>query len=221
MKRLVIIGAGGQGKEVLWAAKRGQLQGAEIAVEGFCDDAPNLQAGTYCNLPLLGAIEAAASRLQGKIHYNCAIGNNAVRAKIVQRAERFGWEPLSIVDPLVLVAPGVVLGEGSYVGAGTILSPDAILGRHVLVNHDCSIGHDSQLGDFVQVCPGGRISGFAVLGEGAFVGSNGVVGPGVTVGAWASLGANSFAIRAVTAATTAVGNPARAVFARNRPKPSL
>ena len=218
MKRLVIIGAGGLGKEVLWAAKRCQQQGGAIAVEGFCDDAPGLQSGVYCDSPLLGAIEAAAARLQGEIWYNCAIGNNGVRARIVRRAEGLGWKALSIVDPSVLVAPGAELGDGSYIGAGTILAPNAVLGRHVLVNHGCSIGHDSRLGDFVQVCPGGRISGFAVLGEGAFVGSNGVVGPRVTLGAWAALGANSFAMRAVADATTAVGNPARAVFTSSGPK---
>jgi len=88
----------------------------------------------------------------------------------------------------VIVAENVTVGAGSYIGAGTILSPNARIGEYVIINHHCSIGHDTQLGNFVQVAPGGRISGQAVLEEGAAVFSNAVVAPGRTIGRYAVVG---------------------------------
>lgn len=214
MKQLVIIGAGGQGQDVHWAAMNIHARQPSYVFAGFCDDAEALRSGIYCGLPLLGTIEAAAAKLTGEVWFICAVGDNRNREKLVARAEQLGWQAESIVDPSVPIAPGVTIGAGSYVGALAVLSSKARIGRHVLVNQGCSIGHDSVLGDFSQVCPGCRISGAAVLGTGGFVGSNGVIAPRIEVGAWARLGANAFAMRNVPAGSTAVGNPARVVFSR-------
>jgi sugar O-acyltransferase (sialic acid O-acetyltransferase NeuD family) len=212
MKQLVIIGAGGLGKEVLWAATNRHALQPLFEFLGFCDDAPVRQSGDYCGLPLLGSPEKAARSLTGEIFFVCGVGNNFARQDLVERADRLGWKAETIIDPSVLTAPGVTVGAGTYVGALSILAPDATLGAHVIVNHGCSIGHDSRLGDYCQVCPGGRISGHVELGVGAFLGSNAVVAPGVALGAWARLGAGSFAVRDIPGGATAVGNPARVLF---------
>lgn len=217
MKQLVIIGAGGLGQEVLWAAVNAHARHPAYLFRGFADDAATLQSGSRFGLPLLGTIERAAATLAGEVFFCCAIGGNRVRQALAARAEAIGWKPVSIIDPSVLIGPEVTIGPGSYVGAMAIISPAAQLGRHVLVNHACSIGHDSRLGDFSQACPGGRISGAAELGTGAFVGSNGVVAPGVRIADWATVGAASFAMRDVPAGATAVGNPARIVIAGSCP----
>lgn len=214
MKQLVIIGAGGQGQDVHWAATNVHARQPSYVFAGFCDDAKTRHSGTYCGLPLLGSVETAAANLQGEVFFICAVGDNRNREKLVARAETLGWKAETIIDPSVPIAPGVTVGAGTYIGALTVLSSMARIGRHVLVNQGCSIGHDSVLGDFSQICPGGRISGAAVLGTGAFVGSNGVLAPRVEVGAWAKVGANAFAMRPVPAGSTAVGNPAKVIFAR-------
>ena len=212
MKQFVIIGAGGLGQEILWAAANRHAVLPQFDFLGFCDDAPLRQSGNYRGLPLLGSPEEAARALTGEVFFVCGIGNNFARQDLVERADRLGWKAESVIDPSVLIAPGVRVGAGTYVGAFSILAPGAALGGHVIVNHGCSIGHDSILGEFSQVCPGGRVSGHVELGRGAFLGSNAVVAPGVALGAWARLGAASFAVRDIPSGATAVGNPARIVF---------
>jgi len=209
--QLVIIGAGGFGPEVAWAAGNANAGQPRHDLVGFCDDDPAKAGGRAADLPVLGSVEEAARTLSGHPRFICAIGNNAVRAKVVARAMAVGWAPATVIDPSVIVAPGVVVGEGTYVGAGSILSPNARLGNHVLINHHCSIGHDSRLEDYVSVQPGGRISGGCVLAEGASVSSNGVVAPGRRVGRYATVGAASFAVRDVPDGHTVIGTPARAI----------
>jgi len=212
METLVIIGAGGFGKEAAWAVARMNAIVPRYTLAGFCDDRPG-PAGTHYGLPLLGPLEKAAASLKGPVAFYCAIGANAVREKLVDRALAAGWFPCeAIVDPSVIVAPGATVGGGSYIGAGSILSPDCRLGSHVIVNQHCSIGHDSVTADFAQVCPGARVNGECVLGRSAFVGSGAVLKQGVRLGVGAVLGAASFAVKDIADGCTAIGNPARVIF---------
>ena len=210
-KRLVVVGAGGFGQEIIWAAKNVNSVNPAFEILGYCDDTPSKLGTSVYGCPVLGAPEIIASRESGDIWFVCAIGNNRDRSKLVKRIQNLGWRAATVVDPSVIVAEGVEIGEGCYVGAGSILSPYAILGNHVIINHCCSIGHDSHLGDFVQISPGGRVSGGCTIKEGASLGSNAAVAPGKTVGAHSVIGACSFAIGDVPDGATVVGNPARVI----------
>lgn len=212
MKEWIIIGAGGLGAEVLWAGRSMISAGAELQLAGVCDDAEDRQSGERFGAELLGTIEKAAAVLGHGTLFTCSVGNNRARAKLVQRALAAGWVPQAIVDTSVRIGPNTVIGPGSYVGALSVISPHAKLGAHALINQGVTIGHDSILGDFVQVCPGGRVSGNCVLGEGAFLGSNGVIAPGVSMGAWSTVGASSFLMKPLSEGMTAMGNPARPIF---------
>ena len=210
-KTLVVMGAGGFGPEVVWAAGQVNAVQPTFDIVGYCDDEGSKKGGAIDGLPILGRPEEAPVPAGG-IHFVCAIGSNSVRAKIVPRLLALGWKPATVIDPSVMVAPGVTVGEGTYVGAGCILAPHAAVGRHVIVNHHCSIGHNSTLEDYVQVSPGGRVSGACVLKEGAYLGSNAVVAQGKSLGRYAKLGACSFAVSNIPDGATAIGIPARVMM---------
>jgi sugar O-acyltransferase (sialic acid O-acetyltransferase NeuD family) len=212
MQDLIIIGAGGLGREVVWTAQSANAKAPRYKLCGYCDDDLLKRDKEIGGLPVLGPIEDCGKRIGDPTWFLCAVGDNRRREALVARAERIGWLPATVVDPSVLVGPGVEVGEGTYVAALSVLSTQSRIGRHVIINHCCSLGHDAVIGDFGQVCPGGRISGFCVLGRGAFVGSNGVLAPGVELGEYAVLGAASFAVKKIPAGATASGNPARVMF---------
>jgi len=208
-RRLVIVGAGGFGPEVAWAARMFNRVHPTYELVGFCDDDPAKKGLRFDGLEVLGAPEEVGAALEPRPWFLCAVGSNASRAAMVKRLLALGWTPVTVIDPTVYVAEGVVVGDGSYVGAGTILSPHAQIAEHVIINHHCSIGHDSLIASFAQVSPGGRVSGHCVLDEGALLGSNAVVAPGKRIGRFATLGACSFALTDIPDGATAVGIPAR------------
>lgn len=208
-RRLMIVGAGGFGPEVAWAARMFNRVHPTFELVGLCDDDPAKKGQRLDGLEVLGVPEEAGAALGGKPWFVCAVGDNASRAAMVERLLRLGWLPATVIDPTVYVADGVVVGDGSYVGAGSILSPHAQVAEHVIINHHCSIGHDALIASFAQVSPGSRVSGHCVLDEGALLGSNAVVAPGKRIGRFATLGACSFAMTDVPDGATAVGIPAR------------
>ncbi len=201
MKKIIIIGASGFGKEATWILERMSQSGQALGLLGFCDDAPDKQEGHFVGVPLLGNVEAAAARLAGA-RFFCAIGNNRIRQSVTARALAVGLLPFTLVDPTAIIAPGTKIGEGSFIGINSIVSAGATIGNHVIINHQACIGHDARLADFVQVCPGARISGGCEIGEGALLGTNASTIPLIQIGAWSTLGAGTTALTSLPAHTT-------------------
>ena len=203
MKRCVIIGASGFGKEIAWVICRINSLAPSIELIGFCDDASEKQSGSYAGYSLLGSIENGVTALAG-CRFICAIGNNRMRQHVTARANAAGLIPLTIVDPTACIAPDAIIGEGSYIGIGSVVSTGATLGCGVIVNHQACVGHDVTLGDFSQVCPGARISGGCAIGEGALLGTNAAVIPLKKMGPWSILGAGATAMRDIPDGATIV-----------------
>lgn len=197
MNNLVLIGASGFGREVLWICRR-----AGLAVAGFCDDAADKQSGVFADLPLLGMIEQATERFGKGTRFHCAVGNNRDRQRLTDRALDVGWTPVTVMDPAAIIAPDTVVGDGTFIGPCAFVSCCVSVGRAVLINHHASVGHDVRLGDFSQVCPGARVSGNCVIGAGAFLGSNAVLLPTRRMGNWSLLGACALGLSDLKDGTT-------------------
>ena len=190
--KLLVIGVGGFGREAAWTA---ETAGFEVA--GVCDDDPGA-APRCAGRPFFGSIEAAVrdGRVQvSDTFFFVAIGKNAVRRALFERAVACSLKPASVISPNALVAPDAVVGEGSYAGPGCVISVGTHLGRGVIVNNLASVGHDVTIGDFAQVCPGVAISGGCTIGEEALLGTNATIIPLKRIGAKATLGAGALALR--------------------------
>ena len=216
-RKLIIIGAGGFSKDVVWAIQNSKTVQPWYDLLGYCDDDLAKKNQVIYGYPVLGSPEEVAANLSDKPCFICSIGSNVIRARVVRRVLPLGWIPVTVIDPSVMMTESVVVGAGTYVGARSILSPKATIGNHVIINNHTTIGHDCVLGDFTQVAPGGRVSGASVMEEGALLGANAVVAQGKRLGRYATLGACSFALTNIPDGATAVGIPARVTFQQNLP----
>jgi acetyltransferase EpsM len=186
---LILIGASGFGREVLWVCRRAGLE-----VAGFCDDAAEKQTGAFAGVPLLGNIGQAAARLGAGISFHIAVGDNRARQRLAEHAQAVGWKAVAVIDPSASVAPDAVAEPGAYVGIGSVVSCMSHVARFAIVNHHVTVGHDVAVGAYAQLCPGVRVSGGCVLGEGSLLGSNAAILPGKRMGNWSVLGAGSVAM---------------------------
>jgi acetyltransferase EpsM len=218
VKKLIIIGAGGAGIESLFVARR---MGGIWDFIGFGDDSQALEGCLVEGLPVVGSVSGVLSRFGGQdMSFHCAVGSNQARKRIAEAFEAEGFSPATLVDPTAVIGGSAAVGAGCYVGPQSYVGPQAVVGRHVIVNVGASVGHNNVIGDFSQVCPGARLTGGTVLGEGVFVGSNAVTVPGSKIGAWSTLGAASLLVRDLPERVMAIGVPAQVRAPAAPPQPS-
>jgi sugar O-acyltransferase (sialic acid O-acetyltransferase NeuD family) len=148
MKDIVICGAGGMGREVLWLIESINAQEPTWRVLGFIDDNEALWGKEINGFTVLGG-DDWLSDYNGEIHVICAIGKSAIRKVVYEKVSRLANVKLAtLIDPSVRVDRTVSIGEGSIICYNSILTVNIKIGKGVLVNTGSSIGHDALLGDY-------------------------------------------------------------------------
>jgi sugar O-acyltransferase (sialic acid O-acetyltransferase NeuD family) len=207
-ERLVVVGAGGFGREVAWLV--GVLG---LDVVGFLDDrtpdGPALPAPLLGDLPsTLSVVPAGAAGAAAR--FVLAVGQPQVKQSALARLPGGVTFCSPLVHPSAVVA-GAVVGAGSVIAPLAVVMVDSELGAHTLVNYGATVGHDVRMGAMCSVMPGARVSGFVRMGDRVLVGANAVVLDGLTIGDDVSIGAGAVVTRDVPDGATVVGVPARPV----------
>ena len=210
MKRLLIIGAGGFGREIAVWASDVQARDQGFRVEGFLDANPSALDGFKTGLPILA--DPLDYKPSDQDVFVCAIGDPVQKLKICRSMKERGALFLTLLHPTAVVGPRCQIGEGCVVCPGAILTTDIELGAFVTLNILSCIGHDVVVGQGCILNPHAGVMGRARLGEGVFLGSHAVVLPGAKVGDYARVGAGSVVLNKAAARTTVMGVPARKVY---------
>lgn len=209
---LVVIGAGGFGREVLElvddvnaATTSPAWEVVGVLDDGEVDEALLARLGTTH----LGPVSVLPT-LEADVHHVIAIGGCSARAAVDARCVGWGRTAATLVHPTAVVGRrSVEVGEGSVLCAYASATTNVRLGRHVHLNPHASVGHDSVLGDHTTVTPQAGIAGQVTLGARVFVGTGATVGPGLTVGDDVLVGAGAVVVRDVVPGATVAGVPAR------------
>lgn len=207
--RLVIVGAGGFGREVLDIVEAMNSSKPALSFLGFVDDGDvRMDLLARRDAPLLGTTRSLLS-LDAK--YVIGIGKGEVRRTIDRLLSDAGRTAVRLIHPSATIGGDVSLSDGVILAAGSRVTTNIELGRHVHVHVNATVGHDSILMDYVSVYPGATVGGNVVLGEGVTVGTGANILPGVRIGADSMVGAGAVVTRDVGTRATVVGVPAREV----------
>lgn len=206
MKDLIIIGAGGMGREIYYHAMECEGFAKEYRIKGFIDD----------NIYSLDSFEGFPKVLGTIDGYNICdndvfiVSNGSVKSKvqIVNKILKKGGRFISLIHPTARIARDAKLGEGLVIMRRADIGSYTQIGNYCFIQADSVIGHDAIVGDFCRidckvVCVGG-----VKVEEGATIHTSAVISHGVTIGKRSIVGALSMVIRSVKDDTTVVGNPA-------------
>ncbi|CAB4939644.1 MAG: hypothetical protein F2842_03970 [Actinobacteria bacterium] len=215
---IVIVGAGGMGREVLQLVRDIENHSAgswEFA--GFLDEvipAPNLMASVNAHYVGRPSDTTCLNDLPSNCAFAVAVGSGIDRSVNFDLLGSAGLEPATLIHPTAVVGSVVTMEPGQTVCAGTVITTNVRLGVGTQINMLCTVAHDVVVGSFVTLSPGAIISGSVTIGSFATIGSNASVIPGVTLGEGCTVGAGAAVIRDVEPGTTVVGVPAHPISGR-------
>lgn len=209
MKDLVIVGAGGFGREVAWLVEEINEVSKEWNLIGFIDENKEIHETLINGYEVLGGIDWLKDK---DIYYVCAIGNSKIRKDVVEKINKFQLKAATIIHPSVLMNKKYVeVGEGSIICASSILTVNIKLGKHVILNLDCTVGHDAILQDFVTVYPNVNISGNCRINKCVELGTGTQIIQGKIIEENTIVGAGSVVIKNIEKNRTIVGVPAKII----------
>ena len=169
---IMIVGAGGWGREAVWTLERINEREETWNILGFADDDPAKATGSVEGYPLLGNVEKASQDHPGAAVY-IAIGDNAIRESIYRRLR--GHDFPVIIDPSAVVAPTAEMRHGVFIGQQAVVSVGAELGKFAIVCSRAGVGHDTKLGDFAMLRPAATLLGHMSVGARAYIAAGVVV----------------------------------------------
>lgn len=211
MKPLLIIGAGGVGREATLIVEAINQIKPTWKLEGFIDDFT--KAGTEFNgAVVLGTLEYL-NQYTESVYVVCAIANYEVKKKIIMKIKedyphvKFA----TLMHPRVDLNPFMTIGEGCIIYQQVVMTVDVIIGNHVIICSSTGIGHDSVIKDYCNILWNCNISGHVTLEEGCLVGSGATIIQGLKIGPCTKVGAGSIVLKNVYGHCTVVGVPAQIV----------
>ena len=207
MRDLVIVGAGGHGRETLDIVEAINAVAPTWNFLGFIDEGP----GVADQLERRGAriIGTGPDGLAPDTAYVIGIGSSVVRERIDAEFTAAGLDAAALIHPTATAGADNRLSPGVLLAAGARVTTNVTLGRHVHLNVNAVVSHDCTVGDYATLSPGVHLNGDVTVGDRTFFGTGAIVTPQVTVGADASVGAGAVALADVPRGVTAIGVPAR------------
>ena len=209
-KKLVLLGAGGFGREVA-ASILPLMDQRETPYEliGFIDDGEQYHAGMMIDgYPLLGGQDWLLDH-KDDVFCTCTVGCAKIRAAIQRNLTKQGVRFVTLIGKRVYIASDSVIGPGSVIYGRVRVSVNCKIGAGVVLNDSVSLGHDVTIGDYTSIMPGTGISGGCVIGKEVDIGGHAYIVPGRKIGDGARIAAGSIVFTNVKAGTTVLGNPAK------------
>lgn len=205
MKDLIIVGAGGFGREALYLALDINKDNPQWNIKGFIDDNGHALDGVQCDYPIIGKI----SDWQPKENEVFAMGIAAPKTKemLSNIMKSRGAKFVTLISRYIRIQPYVSIGEGCVITGN--IGDNSKLGNFVHIAGSM-IGQDSDIGDYSTTTGYVNIAG-ATLGKRVFVGSHAMVLNHTKVGDDVEIYPGSMVIRKVKAGARVFGMPAKEI----------
>ncbi|WP_072623966.1 NeuD/PglB/VioB family sugar acetyltransferase [Janibacter indicus] len=207
MRDLIIVGAGGFGRETIDVVRAINSVAPTWHLIGVVDDAPspvNLERLRALEVPHLGPV----AELPADVAVAIGVGSPRARSAIVTAVSTPQRHFPALIHPTAIIGSQFRHGEGLVVLGGVSIGTNVRLGQHVHVNAHAVVGHDAQCHDFVSVNPNATVSGDCTVGAHTLVGANSTVLQRLTIGLGATIGAGACVTRPVPDGRTVIGVPA-------------
>lgn len=209
MEDLIIVGAGGFGRELLQWVKDINKVEKKWNIIGFIDDNKEALNAYECDYSVVGTIQEWMPQ-KGQ-NFAMAIADVDIKEKVSKQLKEKGAEFATIIHPTAIVGEFNELGEGLVVFPNVRIAVNIKIGDFVTILDNTCIGHDVEIMNYCTLSGGCNITRSVKLKEKVFLGCGVNIVPQRTIGEHAFVCAGSTVMKSVGDGIKVMGNPARKV----------
>lgn len=213
MQDLILVGAGGCMRELVWQIQELNKICPTWNIIGFVDY-ENPQEEVYvgrCHIPYLGADDVLINSNK-EVNVAICVGSPVLRRKIASKYQvNNNIKFPNLILSNTYVCEDVKMGQGCIISMDARISTNVTLGDFVFMNTGSMVCHDGVIGNYVTLSPDVKLAGAVNIGAGSEIGIGAKVIQGISIEEDVIVGAGAVVIRDITEACTAVGVPAKAI----------
>ena len=208
MYNIVIVGAGGCGREIhLWA--KDSFDFTKYQIKGFLSNNKSDLDNFDVKVGIIG--DPDYYEIKENDRFLFAIGNIETKKRLIKKLKNKGAKFLTLIHPTAIVVNTEKIGEGVVICPFCLVSHNVQLDDFVMINAYVTCGHDSKVGKYSILSPYVALNGFVVLEDEVFLGTHATVIAGKRVGYRSKVSANSVVMRNVPPNRIVFGVPGRAI----------
>ena len=209
MKQLIIVGAGGFGRELLQWCKDILIIRNEWEIAGFIDDNLSALEGYECDYNVIGTINDCQPN-ENQV-FALAIAEPKLKKEIVSKLENRGAKFVQIIHPDARIGSFNELGKGLVMYPNARITVNTKIGDYVTILDNTSIGHDVVIGNYTTISASCGINGHVYVGESSYFGCNASTIPGIKIGDACHIGIGSVVVNSIKSGMQVFGNPAKRI----------
>ena len=206
MQEIIIVGAGGFGREVcnwLWDC----FSQEHYRLKGFLSQDDHALDQHDIDAQVLG--DPADYQPEPKDRFILAIGDIDARRRTVESLCGRGAFFLTMIHPTAVVASTASIAQGAVLYPFVTISNCAVLDDFVHLSLYASVGHDGKAGKFSLLSPYATLNGFSAIEDEVFLGTHATIGPSCVVGRQSKISANSAVLHNVRPGSFIHGVPGK------------
>lgn len=207
MKDIIIVGAGGFGREAVTLIQAINKVEPQYNILGFINDIPDALDGINIPYKILGSIQEWQPKENE--YFIMGIASPAGKEKVATKLKEKGAKFETLIHPAALISDYAEIGEGCVIGGRSSVGACTKIGNFVHIA-GTMVGQDAIIGDYSTTTGFANITN-AQLGKRVFVGSHAVILNRLKVGDDAFVCAGSIVFSNVKANTKVIGNPAKRI----------
>jgi sugar O-acyltransferase (sialic acid O-acetyltransferase NeuD family) len=216
---LLIVGAGGFGRETAQAVQASNECGGGWNLLGFLDDDPARWRASVDGIGIIGGRDEIGRRPGASVVVCTGRPDDYVsRLRIVGELGLPAARYATIVHPAAAVSASSSIGPGCVLLAQVVLTAAVRVGAHVAIMPQVVLTHDDVVEDFATLASGVRLGGSVRVGQAAYLGAGALVREGRSIGSRALVGMGAVVTQDIPAGEVWAGVPARYLRAAGAPR---
>jgi sugar O-acyltransferase (sialic acid O-acetyltransferase NeuD family) len=205
MKNLIIIGAGGFGREVLSYIRD---DNPIFQFKGFLDDRLDLLKDMLGEDKIISSPHKYVPKPDDV--FMVAVGDPRAREKYTRvLRDQFHVDFATVVHPQANINRHAKIGRGCIIGPRCGVSVNVGIGNFTCIQEYTVVGHDAQIGNWCQINSHCTLAGDCVIGDFVTIHPNSVITSGSVVEDGVTVAAGSVVYGRIKSGMTVLGNPAR------------